>query len=328
MSDLLSDDQWLFPTPSQATSPAAAASIRATRDPSQLVRSVASSGSSDQTLALCVLGSGSGGNSTLVHLGSQAMLIDAGFGPVTTARRLGQAKAALQHIKAICLTHLDQDHFRPTWLNTLVGWKIPVYVHQWHQDQLRRLPGADILYTHGLVQEFGKSPFEPIKGLKLHPIRLRHDRQGTCGFLGESDFGRFGYATDLGCVPDELIAMFRGVDLMAIESNYDPVMQQTSTRPANLKRRIMGGAGHLSNQQAFEAVQRVIRTSAPGCPRHIVLLHRSQQCNSRRKVLEVFNTDPAIARRVTLTNQRRRSKWFKLKPQPVPPKQVQMMLTF
>lgn len=263
-------------------------------------------------LSLCVLGSGSGGNSTLVKYGRRAMLIDAGFGPLTTARRLGQAREALKHIRAICVTHLDQDHFRPTWIEVIAGWGIRIYIHHWHDYKLRTLEGARALYDNQLVHTFDTTPFEPIAGLTMSPIHLRHDTQGTSGFLGESDGGSFGYATDLGHVPPELVRRFAGVDLLAIECNYDPQMQQASTRPERLKRRIMGKAGHLSNQQAFDAARAI--AAAGKVPRDIVLLHRSRQCNTPQKVMEVFSADPALASRVVLTEQRRRSRWFRVKP--------------
>src|SRR4029077_12704376 len=111
------------------------------------------------------------------------------------------------------------------------------------------------------------------------------------------------YATDLGCVPAELIERFAGADVVAIESNYDPEMQVGSARPLFLKRRIMGQAGHLSNQQAFEAVSAIARRGPAGSPAQVVLLHRSRQCNDPRKVRDVFGQDPELATRVTLTEQ-------------------------
>lgn len=263
------------------------------------------------TLNLCVLGSGSGGNCTVIAYQNQAMLLDAGLGPVTISRRLGQAKSSLEHIKAIVITHLDQDHFRPTWVNTMIGWAIPLYLHAWHLPQLQRNPQTAPLITAGLVREFtGK--FNPLANLDFHPVYLRHDTQGTFGYRIDSDHGSIGFATDLGHVPDELIQLFTNVDLLALEANYDPQMQQASTRPERLKRRVMGTAGHLSNEQAFAAIQRIDRRSLPGQPGHVLLLHRSQQCNTEDKVREVFAQDPAIASRVILTQQRRRTRWFKL----------------
>ena len=145
-------------------------------------------------------------------------------------------------------------------------------------------------------------------------MRLPHDRQGTNAFLVQTSVGRVGYATDLGHVPGELVARFAGVDLLAIESNYDPDMQRRSSRPLFVKRRIMGKLGHLSNAEAFEAVQQITARSPRGRPKHIVLLHRSHQCNDPDLVRRLFTQDRQLYRRVTLTQQRRRSRWFKIKP--------------
>ena len=264
---------------------------------------------------LCVLGSGSGGNCTIIRLRDQAVIIDLGFGPRTTVKRLGQAGFSLDHIKSVCLTHLDQDHFRPHWMATLLGRRIRVHLHRWHLDQWLTLPGAEAMVEAELVSVFEDEPFEPAAGLKISPIHLAHDQKGTIGFLVESDFGRIGYATDLGHVPPELIERFAGVDVLAIESNYDPPMQLKSPRPLFLKRRIMGHAGHLSNEQAFEAVTRIIDRSPPGRPGHVVLLHRSRQCNCPEIVRRLFSQDKRIAERLTLSEQRRRTRW--LHPIPV-----------
>jgi phosphoribosyl 1,2-cyclic phosphodiesterase len=270
-------------------------------------------------LRLCVLGSGSGGNSTVLRRGDDVMLLDAGFGPVATAKRLGQAGLSLKNLRAICVTHLDQDHFRPTWMRTLFGWKIPVWCHRWHVDALMRLEGAERLARAGLIETFDGENFAPMSGLNFSAVAMKHDTKGTFAFhVTAADGGRIGYATDLGHVPDALVERFAsggGVDLLAIESNYDPPMQLKSKRPLFLKRRIMGGAGHLSNEEAFAFVQNVDRLSGEGNPRHIVLLHRSQQCNDPALVREMFDRDPAIAARTHLTEQRRRSRWFDITPQ-------------
>ena len=85
--------------------------------------------------------------------------------------------------------------------------------------------------------------FEPIDGVRVDPISLAHDCAGSHGFLIESFGCRVGYATDLGRVPNELVERFVDLDVLAIESNYDPLMQERSGRPHFLKQRIMGGAG-------------------------------------------------------------------------------------
>jgi len=268
----------------------------------------------DQTLDYCVLGSGSGGNCAVVRFGEQAMLLDAGFGPLRTAKWLSNAGVQLEQVKAICVTHLDRDHSRPRWIPTLVGFGIRVYVHQWHLFTFEKTEGFADLNDAGLVHVFDGQSFEPIVGLETTCVQLPHDNKGTVGFVVDTGDTRIGHATDLGHVPPKLIEHFAGVDLLALESNYDPELQMSSARPAFLKRRIMGGKGHLSNDQALDAVQRIARRSPTGLPRHVVLLHRSSDCNSPHHVRRVFRRDPALLDRVTLTQQRRRTKWFKLSP--------------
>ncbi len=261
-----------------------------------------------------VLGSGSGGNSTVVRYGEQAMLIDAGFGPRTIAKRLEQADIQLADLSAICLTHLDQDHFRPTWLRTLLGYDIKLYLHHWHRRYLDRIEGSSELFRAGLVHLFDGEEFQPIEHVHIKAVRLPHDDKGTSGFLLDTPRGRAGYATDLGHVPDELVESFIGIDMLLLESNYDPQMQLTSSRPRFLKQRIMGKHGHLSNEQAFETCQRLADLSPHGNPQKIVLLHRSAQCNCAEIIKRVFAQDARFEGRVQLTHQRRRTRWMEVKP--------------
>src|SRR4051812_23595059 len=80
------------------------------------------------SLEICVLGSGSSGNSTVVRAPWGAFLIDAGFGPRATAERLSGTGIAVEDLSAIVLTHLDSDHFNFNWLQTIVKRQIRVYM--------------------------------------------------------------------------------------------------------------------------------------------------------------------------------------------------------
>ncbi len=265
-------------------------------------------------LGICVLGSGSGGNATVLRWGKSAMLIDAGFGPRTTDKRLQQAGLTLTDLEAVCLTHLDQDHFRKTWTATLLKLGIPVFVHSWHFAELMHLPGGAELRDAGLAQMFESQPFEPMPGLAASTVRLQHDRQGTIGYRFDTPDMSIGYATDLGHAPAKLIKHLAGVDILCIECNYDEHMTRTSSRPSWVNRRNMSDSGHLSNEQSFEAVRAIADASPAGNPRHVVLLHRSSQCNHPMKVRRVFERDSELHPRITLTEQRRRTRWINIKP--------------
>jgi phosphoribosyl 1,2-cyclic phosphodiesterase len=120
---------------------------------------------------------------------------------------------------------------------------------------------------------------------------------------------RIGYATDLGHVPAYFFDRFRDLDCIALEANYDHQMQVDSARPSFLKRRIMGRRGHLSNHQALAAVRKLLDRTRR-LPDHIVLLHRSQECNCADLVRQLFSTDRRIASRLTLAQQHERSPWL------------------
>jgi phosphoribosyl 1,2-cyclic phosphodiesterase len=279
------------------------------------------------SLELCILGSGSGGNSTVVRAPQGSFLIDAGFGPRTTAQRMHGIGVDLSHIAAIVLTHLDHDHFNKNWLQTILKQRIRIFVAHNRIHEITETPEAKdaeakLLAKHlpipplkSLVTGFHDTDFQPIPNVTLNPVKLAHDNTGSHGFLLECDGYKAGFATDLGHVPDTLIEKFCGADLLALESNYDPDMEKNSDRPYFLKQRVMGGSGHLSNFQALAAIQSILDRTQETCgpnrlPRHIVLLHRSQQCNCPHLVKKLFTKDPRIAQVLTLTHQEQRTPWL------------------
>ena len=68
------------------------------------------------SVELCVLASGSAGNCAAVRFdGKRLLLIDCGLSPRATAERLAAVGASLDDVTAVCLTHLDRDHFLPAW---------------------------------------------------------------------------------------------------------------------------------------------------------------------------------------------------------------------
>jgi phosphoribosyl 1,2-cyclic phosphodiesterase len=258
------------------------------------------------------------GNSTVLRTPRGVMLIDAGIGPRTAAKRLEGTGVRVADVQAICLTHLDRDHFNHSWIRTIVTHGIRVFVAVDRRPHLLRYLDHHPLVTEfsALVDSFNGQPFEPLPGLVARAIRLDHDMTGSHGFCFEGFDCRLGYASDLGKVPDVLIECFEDVDVLAIESNYDPEMQRNSGRPWFLKKRIMGGFGHLSNDQAFDAVRAILARSLKKrnrLPEHIVLLHRSLECNCPDLMRELFHQDQRIARRLTVADQFERSGWLRVK---------------
>ena len=234
--------------------------------------------------ALCVLASGSKGNCAVLVVPSTAttarrvILFDAGLSPSRTNALLHARGIRSDEVDEIVFTHLDSDHCHSGWVNAIRpgsvtgSWRATLRIHRMHMGRAERM---GLLYSK--CEPFDEA-FSPALGVRIESVMLSHDDLGVAVFrcdleLGDRENASFGYATDLGRVTNEMIGHLRGVDVLAIESNYCPVMQEQSGRPAFLKKRIMGGAGHLSNEESAVAVGRI-------APReHVVLLHLSQECN-------------------------------------------------
>ncbi len=240
-----------------------------------------------------VLASSSGGNCSVLVLKDAAgvavglILIDLGLTPRRTKRLLGLAGlevgakeggGGLTVLGAV-VTHLDSDHLCPSWCqNTreaaaLLPPEAPLYMHRRHAGRADR---QGLLYRRTIPFTDG---FSPAAGVEVRAHIAPHDELGSASFRfvvgtrGQGG-GVLGWATDVGRPTDELARHLAGVDVLAVESNYCPVMERESDRPEFLKRRVMGGAGHLSNQQSVELTRRV------GPKKHVVLLHLSRQCNT------------------------------------------------
>lgn len=253
------------------------------------------------SLSFCVLGSGSGGNCTVVFCDGEAerqcFLIDCGLSPRQTNRRLAASGLGITiaDVKAIVLTHFDTDHFYPGWVKPIRTFNLPVHVHRRHRSAAWRAgltARHASLFTDSVALDCGVSAQSTL---------LAHDDLGSVGYVFEHAGLRLGYATDLGCVPKSLIDLFSNVDALALESNYDRDMQLNSRRPIFLKRRIMGGNGHLSNEQSLEAVYELAGRSGLS---QIALLHLSRECNCPKLLRTLWAKEaPHLLERLTITNQ-------------------------
>lgn len=254
----------------------------------------------DLLISVAVLGSGSSGNCTLVRLHGErprSLLIDLGLSPRSTRRRLQEIGASYREVSDVLLTHADLDHFAPTWARPLQQPGAPrLRAHSHHLRGLaaRGMPPTSLMMLEG--------PATLLDGITtIRSLLLPHDGPGATGFVIEHAGARLGFATDLGRVTPDLLESFAGIDILCIESNYDPALQIGSARPEALKSRIMGGNGHLSNEQALEAA---LALEARSPLARVVLLHLSRQCNDPSLVRSLWQRRaPRLAERLVITSQ-------------------------
>ncbi|VAX40935.1 hypothetical protein MNBD_PLANCTO03-1444 [hydrothermal vent metagenome] len=253
--------------------------------------------------SLRVLASGSAGNCSILRTTNSTILIDAGLSPRRTRAHLADLGLSLDDLDAILLTHLDRDHFHVGWAKALPP-SLPVYTHAAH---------ASCAHARGLPRRLGRSfqdTIELSRDYCIFATLSAHDQLGTAAFRFDFTTGAsLGYATDLGHITEKLVEHLDAVDVLAIESNYCPRLQADADRPDFLKQRVMGGSGHLSNQECAQLITEV-------APReHVILLHLSRQCNDPALITRLHARKPYT---LTLTSQTEPTPWITITPPPEP----------
>jgi phosphoribosyl 1,2-cyclic phosphodiesterase len=105
-----------------------------------------------------------------------------------------------------------------------------------------------------------------------------------CGYKFVESGKSLVYLTDTGYYPQTAFDAIRNADVYVIEANHDPEMLLDSDRPWVLKRRILDDEGHLSNEDSAFLMASVLGDKT----RKIILAHRSQECNTKEKSLEIY----------------------------------------
>jgi phosphoribosyl 1,2-cyclic phosphodiesterase len=233
-----------------------------------------------------VLASGSSGNAALLETDTFGLLIDCGLHPRMLTARLAEVGASWAKVNAVVLTHTHGDHWKDLMLADLRSRKIPLWAHPAHHDHLAvSAPSFESLDRAKLTRAYqADHPHELAPGLVVRPVRVSHDSDPTFAFRIDGLEGgelawSVGYASDLGCYTPELIDLFAGVDVLALEYNHDVKLERNSPRPKFLVDRVLGDCGHLSNDQAAELTAAIAARSGDGFPHYLVQLHLSRDCN-------------------------------------------------
>lgn len=223
-------------------------------------------------MRICILGSGSSGNATLVVAGETRVLIDCGLSGRETVRRIQEVGEDPAKLSGVVITHEHGDHSRGVAaLAKLIT--APVYI------STATLVACDF-GDRGLKIQRGEAisssqDFE-IGEMRFHPFTIPHDAVDPFAFTVEANGIKLGMAVDLGYFNALAAERFRGSDALIIEANHEIEMLRACTfYPWALKQRILGREGHTSNDE----MARFLREDFDGRAEHIVLAHLSQNSN-------------------------------------------------
>lgn len=222
------------------------------------------------------LNSGSNGNCYYVGNSNEAVLVDVGISCRETEKRMKHLGLDIKKVKAIFVSHEHGDHIKG--VSTLANkYQIPVYI-----TPLTAKHGP-ILISH-LSKSFKADEPVQVGELFITAFTKHHDAADPHSFIVRYKNITVGVFTDIGKACKPLVHYFKQCHAAFLESNYDEDMLEQGKYPLQLKNRIRGGEGHLSNKQALE----LFINHRPPFMTHLVLTHLSKENNTPQLAESVF----------------------------------------
>jgi len=217
---------------------------------------------------ITIIASGSTGNCSVISDGETHLLLDAGISFKRIREGLQGAGLTPDDLSGVLVTHEHSDHVSglPVMLRHC---RLPVFATM---PVIRALdPGLEPEKFVGIETW---NPFE-IGGIRITAFHTPHDSADCVGYRFEHQ-SLIAYATDCGCITDEVIEGLSGADVALIEANHDIEMLQKGPYPPYLKKRILSNKGHLSNGSCAD-LARHLQKEGTG---EIVLGHLSRHNNT------------------------------------------------
>ncbi len=242
----------------------------------------------------------------MIESGEDRILIDAGFSARETEKRLESLGVTAGSLGAIALTHEHQDHCRGA-QKLSRKHDFPIYASRGTLEGCRFSAPRSLRLVPIIVE----APIR-IGGLELVPFPVPHDAREPVGFVATDEQGRsVGVVSDLGVSNARITRRLEGVDILVHESNHDESMLLHGPYPWELKRRVAGDLGHLSNEQAAQSIAAVAGDEL----RWVALVHLSRTNNRPRIAAEDVGErlDRVGSKaRVVVTSQKEPSPWLEV----------------
>lgn len=234
-------------------------------------------------MKISILGSGSGGNSIYIENNKSKILIDAGFSCKKIEERLVSIGKNIEDIDALLITHEHGDHILGAGVISR-KYDIPIYITEESfksgEKKLGKISEENLKIINGI--------FQIKQDLLINPFDVMHDAERTIGYRIENQDGKkLAVSTDIGYINNIARENFKDVDLMVIESNYDYNMLMNCAYPWDLKARVKGRNGHLSNNDAAKFIKEMYSDKL----KKVYLAHISKDSNNPDIVVDTIEKE-------------------------------------
>ena len=231
------------------------------------------------------IASGSSGNCTFVEQNDTVILVDAGISLKRIEEGLNAAERTGRDISGILITHEHNDHIKGLGV-LLRKYDIPVYTTE---GTLKGISACRNMgkYDGSLFREVGKNDIISIGDIEVRFHPISHDAREPVCFSFHAGSSKAVVATDIGCYDDNLSQFLMNSDCMLIEANHDVHMLEVGPYPYELKRRILGEFGHLSNDSSGKLIKSLLNNHIKG----LMLGHLSKENNFEELAYETVKQE-------------------------------------
>ncbi|WP_079529007.1 MBL fold metallo-hydrolase [Halobacillus hunanensis] len=257
------------------------------------------------TLRFSVLASGSTGNAFYIESGEEKILVDAGLSGKRIEGLLEQVDVDPTELTRILVSHEHSDHIKGLGI-VARRYKLPIYANEktWNamEGQLGKLSVDQKFH-------FNMEETKSFGGIDVESFAVSHDAAEPMFYTFRNNGKKVALVTDLGYVSERIKKTVEDADAYIFESNHDVSMLRMGRYPWNVKRRILGDSGHVSNEDSALALSDILTDRT----KRIYLAHLSLDNNMKdlarmsvKNVLEergfeigsrieLHDTDPAQA---------------------------------
>ena len=216
-------------------------------------------------MKVCVLSSGSKGNTTYIETQKTKILIDLGNSLKYIKEKLEGINVLPDELDAILITHTHIDHIKG--LKTFQNkYKIPVYITD------KMYPYMEYLENYQIIKE----PTIKIKDMDIDVIKTSHDTEDSVGYIVNHDNKSIVYITDTGYINKKYFDILTNKDIYIMESNHDIELLNNCSYPFATRQRILSDKGHLSNYDSAKYLSKFIGDKT----KYIFLAHLSEENNT------------------------------------------------
>lgn len=234
------------------------------------------------------IASGSSGNCTFISSDKTHIIVDVGISMKRIIEGLSDQELSLDRIDGIFITHEHIDHIKSLGaISRRYGIKIFAT-----RETFNQFINPRYKKSLGYIDEELYNIIEPdnkyyIGDMIFEPHSIWHDAADPVCYSFYANNKKISIATDLGAYDDYIVNKLSDSDVILLEANHDIRMLQVGPYPYNVKMRILGNRGHLSNETSGKLLSRLMSDKV----QKIILGHLSKENNYDELAYETVKSE-------------------------------------